>query len=143
MNEFQRIAESLADIICDAEKDEGVRSDDIPGIINRIECCEDGHINCYPGGKPGQCCNLAVFVSLASKKHAKGRRHLNFHDALEKLIQHMQGSCAGKTNFALLVTDCWDASAFEKWEFNLKQIAAKSTLEIYLMTGRSVSRVKL
>jgi len=105
-------------------------------------------INCYPGLPGADCHELAIFISLSSakyKNYAKGSKskHLSFSDALEKIVQHMQGYCFKQTKTAILITDSWDADIFSKWQSNLQVIRdTNKTVDCYLMTGTQLTPIK-
>ena len=52
---------------------------------------------------------------------------------LERLVRHVQGSCAGTTREAVLITDTWNPEAFERWRSNLETIRQSVSLAIYLI----------
>ncbi len=63
--------------------------------------------------------------------------------ALEKIVQHMQGSCFKKTRNAIFITTQWDSTAFEEWKANLFQIQHLEYLEVYLLVGSHASPIKI
>jgi len=144
MGEFQRVAERIAQgIFKHKEKhEEGVRPDEVPEII--MGATGQRKINCYPGIPGYGCFNEAWFVSLTSQAY-KGRKrgHLSCRQAIEKVVQHMQGSCFNKTRVAVLITDNWDVIAYDEWKANFQQIKSAAHIEIYLMSGPSVSEIHL
>ena len=74
----------------------------------------------------------------------KGQRgHLTFNAALERLVQHMQGVCAGETKSAVFITDNWDPVSLDFWLHNLLRIHDQALLEIYLITGPTTSMIRL
>jgi hypothetical protein len=110
----------------------GVSAGELPSMV---QCSVKGGFNCYPGIPGGGCHELAVFISLTSPAYMKGRGHLNFREAIEKLIQHTQGICPDKTEEAVFITDSWDPSVIYEWRNNLKQINNQvKILEIYLLS---------
>ena len=141
MGDYQRIAETIARIIDEHRHEEGISPNEIPEIAGSID---QGEINCYPGIPGFRCCDLALFVSLSSPAYIKTRRgHLSCRQAIEKVVQHMQGSCFQKTTVAVLVTDSWDATAYDEWMANLQRIRSSSHIEIYLMSGPTVSEIRI
>lgn len=119
---------------------DGVSINDLGRIIDSFH----GHpSNCYSGMPGFGCFDISYFVSLKSKKNIKGYGHLTFRQILEKVVQHMQGTCKGRTQLGFIITDNWDPDALEDWKHNLAQIMSESHLEAYLLTGRSVSPINL
>lgn len=149
MGEFQEIAERIAGILAEMTDKGGVTSQQLAEIVGSalreggsITGSEDS-FNCYPGIPGHGCKELAFFLSLSSSSFSKGRGHLNCKQAMENIIQHMQGSCPGITRYAIFLTDSWDAYAFNEWQANLRQIKQKALLEVYLLTGKNVSYISL
>lgn len=141
MGEFVRIAEGLAAVLQEKKIHGGIRPGEIADIIAGTMATGSGSMNCYPGIPGYACCDLSVFVSLNSPAYRKGRGHLSCRMAMEKIVQHMQGWCLNKTHYAVLITDNWDASAFDAWRGNLEQIKDHAHIEIYLLSGNSVSEM--
>jgi hypothetical protein len=138
LNEFGGIAERVAGHLSEASLGGGIRPGDIVDIVG--EYGRGGAINCYPGIPGNSCHELAVFVSLTSEAHkGKHRGHLTCRQAIEKLVQHMQGTCAGVTLYAVLIVDSWDGNAASEWTSNLERIKTEAHLEVYLMVGGSAS----
>jgi len=96
-------------------------------------------VNMYPSTHRGACCPVAFFISLNSTKYAKSPGHIKFRKALEKLVQHTQGGCAGVTEAAVLITDSWDANVIDEWRGNIEQIQRHIYLEVYLVTNSRIS----
>ena len=143
MGEFQKIAERIAECIGNPEMIDqlGIEPLDIPEIVGGPNVASE--INCYPGIPGYACCSLAVFVSLQSPAYIKSKKkHLSCNNAMEKVVQHMQGKCNGITNSAVFITDNWDPEAYAKWRSNLKEIRASAYLEIYLIVGNKVTEIK-
>ena len=139
MGMLANFAETLAGQLVEAQFEGGLRPSDIAGILGFRE-----EINCYPGVPGAGCHDTAIFVSLSSSNHrGKHRGHLTCRQAIEKLVQHMQGSCEGITQEAALIVDSWDAEAAGEWRANLKRIENQAHLEIYLVAGRSVSPIQI
>jgi len=143
MSEFERIAGNIASRLEEVSGEGGIRSDDIADIVGG--CGYGSDINCYPGRPSHGCHDLAVFVSLTSPQH-KGKHggHLTCRKAIEKLVQHMQGSCAhGQTQHAVLVVDSWDSKAASEWTGNFREIHTQAHLEVFLVTGGGVNRLRV
>jgi len=137
--EFQNVANRIArEIVERSNAKEGISPKDLPEIVARATNKE---INCYPGYPCNACYPEAFFISITNPRHTKGYRgHLSCRQALEKLVQHMQGWCTGKSREAIMITDNWNADAFEEWRANIEQIRHNSLVEIYFLTpvGTSV-----
>lgn len=135
--EFGHVAERISDAIFTAQQiGKGITVDDLEHITNG-----DGYgMNMYPSNHGGSCCHEAFFISLSSTRYAKSAGHLKFRKALEKLVQHTQGTCSGITKVAVLITDSWDANAIDEWRGNIEQIQQHIHLEVYLITN---SRIQL
>lgn len=138
MSEFYGIAESILGRLADAR--EKIHIDEIRDSVAH-GMGED--INFYPGVPGAHCHKLAVFVSLGSPLYVKGRKHFKCGEAMEKIVQHMQGNCVGRTTNVVFITDSWDEIAFSKWKANLEQISRNNHFEIYLLVGRSISVIKI
>ncbi|HPE46727.1 MAG TPA: hypothetical protein PK380_12725, partial [Deltaproteobacteria bacterium] len=69
--------------------------------------------------------------------------HLSCRQAMEKVVQHMQGVCFQNTRFAVLITDSWDPSAYDDWRWNIENINRHAGVEVYLISGRTVSRISI
>lgn len=135
MGEYQTIAETIAECISERQLDGGVRPDELAEI--GVRSAHQGEaINCYPGRPDHECYPFALFISLNSPDYVRSKRgHLSCRQAMEKVVQHMQGSCFQRTRVAVLVTDCWDGAAWKEWRGNFQQIGQDAHIEIYLMTG--------
>lgn len=144
MGDFKKVADRIAASIFEKMKNEGgVSVDKIPQIVAESFPEEGGEVNCYPGVPSFHCFEIAFFVSLCSPPYRKGRGHLTCRQAMEKIVQHMQGACYAKTHVAVLFTDNWDAPAFDEWRANLKKITDQHHIEIYLFLGKTVSEITL
>jgi len=141
--EFHGIAEKVVAEIEKRGKVGGVTSQELEKIVSKLVGRKFGPINCYPGTPADKCYRLAFFISLSSPRYAKGRGHLYCGEAMEKIVQHMQGSCPEQTDYAVLISDSWYAVAFDEWKPNLEQIKKKAKLAIYLMVGGRASLIKL
>ena len=140
MNELREIAEKIVKSIELKAQYGGISVNEMPDIIDKSSVLKEPY-NLYPGTNGFNCYDLAIFISLTSQHHKSGHGHFDIRRTLEKIVQHMQGSCKNKTLTALVLTDNWDANAFQEWKANVKQIQSFSTLEIYLMTDGQISPV--
>jgi len=149
MHELPNITGRIADQLGKFRKPlgNGIHPDQIPDIIKEsigtLIGSEENHFNCYPGIPGGRRCSVAFFVSLANSENTRGRGHLNCRKALEKIVQHMQGSCSERTSLAVLITDSWDPEAFEEWKANLHEIDRQKYLRILLILGGTVSPIDI
>jgi len=141
MSEYRRIAEEILITLEDLKHQGGIHVDQLPHVFSNI--MGQGEINCYPSLTKIQCCHLSLFLSLNSPSYRKGKGHIDCRKAMEKIVQHMQGACFQKTNVALFVTDNWNATAFEEWRANLEHIRSSCHIEIFLLSGRTVSEINI
>ena len=148
MGEYKELAEKVLRVLEKMKAEGEIRPEDI--MASGISEIIGGHsrgaggINFYPYGRPGSgCCDFALFLSLQTPVYVKrGRRgHMNCSQAMEKIVQHMQGACFQKTHSAVLITDDWDGVAFQSWKQNFDQINKYGQLEIYLLAGKKVSEI--
>ena len=127
--------------------EEGIHPSQIPDIIEDSigESMGNGgnQFNCYPGIPGGRCCSVAFFTSLSNPDYKRGRGHLTCRKALEKIVQHMQGSCPEKTILAVMITDSWDPEAFEDWKDNLHEISGQQYVRIFTIIGGTVSQIDI
>ena len=140
------IAEAAADGELDSER------------LGEILTRRHGAVNCYPGEPTDTCYPLAWFVALEGQL-GRGlqqefgpswRRYwwrsgpvvdwgyppqppYGFAAILEHLVRHLQGHCAGTTQHAIILTDSWNAVAYEHWRGNLERIRAQAQVEIHLI----------
>lgn len=143
MGEFQEVCKRIADMLNEArEHTGGISAGDLATIAGEAIGRGADAINCYPGVPRTGCHDLAFFFSLKPPS-AKGGKHLNFLQALHKIVQHMQGSCLGATRHAVFFTDCWDAAAYEEWQANIHQIQKNAHIEAYLFVGSRITSVPL
>src|SRR5208337_1403530 len=105
MGEYQKVAERLARHIEDMRNEGGVSTNQLPDIIGQALSNIDKSFNCYPGTPCNVCYDLAIFISLSKQSNASGQGHLSCREALEKIVQHMQGTCYQQTKYAVLITD--------------------------------------
>lgn len=158
MGDFHRIAERILSRLEETREEifrnendkrissRGVSVEDIRNEVRNSISREIGfhdEINFYPGIPGAPCRELAVFVSLNSPMYIKGKTHLKCDEAMEKIVQHMQGRCVDQTTKAVFITDSWDEIAFAKWKANLEQISYNNHFEIYLIAGRSPVEIRL
>ena len=149
MGDLRRIAERITELLEDMKIDGEVLPTNIGrNIPDAISSDVHGAntINLYPYGKHNVgCCDFALFLSLQTSAYIKkGRRgHLNFENAIQKIVQHMQGSCVHNTRTALLITDNYDGDAFQAWRANLEQIRKHAQLELYLIDGKGILELPL
>jgi len=147
MGDFQKIAEEISEHILSRGDRKEIRPQDIADIGSHVASgIGGGVINCYPGIPSSGCYPFALFVSLKSPDYIRpnSRGHLTCRKAMEKIVQHMQGSCFKKTKSIVFITDFWDGAAWNVWRGNFKEIDRSVNIEIYLMTGRGrVSRVEI
>jgi len=141
MSEYRRIAEEILVTLEDLKHQGGIHVDQIPHIFSNI--VGQGEINCYPSSTKIQCCQLSLFLSLSLPSYIKGRGHISCRKAMENIVQHMQGTCYQKTRKAIFITDNWNAIAFEEWRANLEHIRGSCHIEIYLLSGRTVSEINI
>lgn len=138
MGEFGSMARQIAGEIAERRGDGGgIRATDIPDIIEQAFGSE---VNCYPG-IPSGCHSKLVLVSLESKRYKQGRGHLNFSQALQYLVRHMQGSCPGITRSAVLILDTWNPNEIDFWLPNIQQIQRSAYIEFYMLSGNGCRRV--
>jgi len=143
MGQFEQTAQRLAAVIDEMRSQGGITADQIPEIIGKTTGETEGSVNCYPGTPGLACCDIAFFISLSTSAYTKGRGHLSCRQAMEKVVQHMQGVCFQNTRFAVLITDSWDPSAYDDWRWNIENINRHAGVEVYLISGRTVSRISI
>lgn len=143
MGKYQEVAERLARHIEDKRNEGGVNTNQLLGIIDKALGNRDESFNCYPGTLCNSCYDLAFFISLSKRSNATGQGHLSCRKALEKIVQHMQGTCYKKTTRAVLITDRWDQAAYDDWKGNMEQIIdhIKAKVEVYQISDSTVSQL--
>ncbi len=153
MGEFIGIARVLAETLEKMKRKnetgeitpKDIKRENIPGVIG--ESYGRGRpINFYPYGTPGYgCCELALFLSLQTSAYIKrgSRGHMNCGQAIQRIVQHMQGICMDKTKHAVLVTDNWDGDSYEFWSRNFNNISQHALIEVYLLAGKGVSEIEV
>ena len=117
-----------------------------------------GAVNCYPGEPTDTCYPLAWFVALEGQLGHGLQRDCappwrrygwrggpvvdwgypaqppyGFAAILEHVVRHLQGHCAGTTRQAIILTDSWNAPAYERWRGNIERIRAQVEVEIHLL----------
>ncbi|AOW76235.1 hypothetical protein A3Q34_04805 [Colwellia sp. PAMC 20917] len=101
-------------------------------------------INFYPSNSNGSCCDLAVFLSMTSKKYKKTKDpRNNLNCILDALSKHMQGDCAGMTNKCVIITDNWDADVWDNYKSRIKQVMNNAYVEIYMISDPYISEIEL
>lgn len=142
MGEFHEVASEIARRLREPGNSKGIAPGELPRIVSDII----GHrpINCYPGIPSDRCFDLAFFISLTSPVYTGGRRgHYSCRQAIEKVVQHMQGLCVNETKHAILLTDSWDALAYNEWREFLLKINKVTIFDIYLMVGPKASKINI
>jgi hypothetical protein len=82
--------------------------------------------NFYPSEFHSHCCQVSFFTSLSGQRwNLKQDERLSFDQMYKHLIRHCQGSCSGKTTFAVLIVDNWDDDIAKFWEPNIIQLKQK------------------
>ena len=138
MGEFYKTAERIFGRLQDRER--GIRASEIPNIAGDMYGQE---INCYPGIPGHTCYEFALFVSLNTPAHAEGTKHFKFRKALETIIQHVEDTCPDQVRAIALITDSWDAKAFEEWRGMLEKVSQRVHFEIYLLANRDILQIKI
>lgn len=115
-----------------------LKTDDVARIVADYA----GLVNCYPGTPTDICCEKAYFISLSVSRPGSSKPHLKFGEALEQIVLHMTRKCGSITHMAILLTDNWDAQAFEKYFPSIKSFK-HLYLEAYLVVGDKVSRIEI
>ena len=138
MGELREFAEKIAGVLDEVQHRDGIRPKDIQKLFHDT-------INFYPGVPGAECRDTAAFVSLSSSAHKeKHKGHLTCRKAIEKVVQHMQGSCSPRvTRNAVLVVDSWDAQAVSEWIYNLNRIESEVHFEIYLVAAGRISPIRI
>lgn len=116
-DEDRHLIEDIWHLIKDLmDSDRASEGSEIADIISRRR------INLYPSDIKGPCYPVAVFLSLRSfKKYGRGQ-YQGFWKIMEKLVQHMQGSCWRNTTKALIYTDDWDGRIYKEWRTNIEHM---------------------
>ena len=134
IGDFIEVAQEAARVLSEAK---GMSDKGIPNLLGRRGM--QGKVNCYPGTDTDNCYPIAFFVCLHSRRHAKGNGHLHFRKMIDILVQHMQCTCEEKTICAVIITDSWDARAWEERSAEIAVIKERKFLEAYLVAeGQAV-----
>ena len=113
---------------------------DVPVVIGG---CIGQEINCYPGETAGGCCRILVIVSIHTEPNQRYLNHIKFPEAVRLLIRHMQGSCPGITQQALILTDRYATNEIVFWRPNLDRIKQNTIVECYLMDRGRVQQMPI
>lgn len=141
---YTRMAIEIAALIED-EEHEGRRIDEdlLSQVVHGLGPI--GDFNQYPSSRKGRCCKAAFFFALKESRKVNPRivegSVGTFKQMIEALVRHMQGTCAGYTEEAVLITDSWSCEVYQTWKANIREIASKAHLEILLIVGRNVTVV--
>ena len=93
--------------------------------------------NLIPSDEEGKCKEVAVFVALDAKSmKLKPKHRMSFKEALERIVQHVQGTCAGTTKHILLITSSMDADELAPWLGNIRNFGDVK-FDILLRTGNT------
>lgn len=93
-------------------------------------------INFYPSDSKGSCCDQLMVLALNGWPAAYGTHgNLNCGQALEILVQHVQGCCHNMTRWAVLVTANWDNFAYDKWQNNIEVMRKQGVKIVFLQLG--------
>lgn len=140
MGEFQEQADEIARVI----SEKSIEKMDIAELTKITTNVVDYDVNCYPG-IPGKCHKVAYFYSLTDKSKYRTKRgvSLSFPVVLEKIVSHMKGGCEDVTNTVILITDNWDANAYNKWKDVLEKIKKNNYMEIYLIVSNQCNRIEI
>ncbi len=131
----------------------GIDTRELPEIFNSIFEGIEGEgvqVNYYPSIKKTGCCELAYIISLKRSPFVKNtgsihdmhNRHIDCRKGIETLIQHVQ-ACRGITKNLIFITADWDFNAYNEWKNILAEINSEINLEIYLLSGKSASRIEV
>jgi hypothetical protein len=91
--------------------------------------------NFYPAEEKTKCCEVAFFTSLIGKRWNLDRKQrLSLDEMFKYLIKHCQGSCAGYTSYAAIITDNWDDDTVAFWQPNIDRLTQSGvTIEVHLL----------
>lgn len=93
-------------------------------------------INFYPSDQKGPCSDRLLVLALNGWPAAYGTHgNLNCSQALEILVQHVQGHCYDITRWAVLVTANWDNFAYDKWQSNIEIMRKQGVKIVFLQLG--------
>lgn len=101
--------------------------------------------NLIPSDEKSNCCELAIFISVTkSPKHMKLRQDqlIPLDKLLPKVVQQVQGSCAGINKEVYILCDEINTNSFEPWLNNLRTIRRQSKVfGIYYIGGSSLKDI--
>ncbi len=101
--------------------------------------------NLIPSDEKANCCELAIFISISkSPKQLKLRQDqfIPLDKLLPKVVQQVQGSCAGKNKEVYILCDEISTISFEPWLDNLRAIRKQSKdFGIYYFGGSSLKDI--
>lgn len=135
------IVEELEHMV-DEREGHGISVQDIERLMAHSVIGDE--INLFPSTHKGPCCRFAVFVSLSAKRYLGKQRasgHMSFGQMLQAFVKHMQGDCPNVSKDAIILTDSWDANAWEYWQNNIEEIQRHAKVAIYLIKNRRAVRV--
>ena len=97
--------------------------------------------NFYPGGLHTHCCQVAFFTSLTGQRwNLKDSERFSFDAMFKELIRHCQGSCAGTTDYVVILCDNRDDDIVNFWTHNIQRLKDKGvTIEVRMMVGSGTS----
>lgn len=101
--------------------------------------------NFYPSQFKGNCCEVAFFTSLIGNRwNINQDDKITFEKMYHFLINHCQGTCSTKTQYAVIVTDNWDDDIANFWQPNIELIKSKGVIvEVYLVIGSNTVTYQL
>ena len=93
--------------------------------------------NFYPSEYFNHCCQVAFFTSLSGQRwNLNESERISFDQMFKLLIRNCQGSCAGRTTYAVLIVDNWDDDIATFWEPNLVRLKQKGVIvQVRMMMG--------
>ncbi len=139
MGEFQKQADEIARVI-NEKSTEKMNIAELPKITAEIV----GHeVNCYPGNPGSICHEDAYFYSLNGEYAGTRGSNLSLYVVLAKIVQHMIGSCEGKTKYAVLITDNWNDDTYSPWKSTFEKIRKMAHIEVYLMTSGKCTKIEI
>jgi hypothetical protein len=108
-------------------------------VLSEVQAALKRHgdwINFYPSDQKGPCSDRLMVLALngwpaADFTHGK----LNCAQALEILVQHVQGHCYGVTRWAVIVTALWDHYAYDRWRSNIDTMRNQGVRIAFLQLG--------
>lgn len=130
---------------------------DLRRIANKIQNDTEGNIhgrhipkvvhesypypaNCYPGEPANQCFETAFFFSLTARRYVNSDKgHLSFRQMLGCFARHMEGKCGGITKQVCILSDNWDADAYDELKPFIDEIKRTVKVSACLIVGKSYS----